>query len=105
MHNIFQHLPADLTDEVFETLITRDRLKIERIISLGHTTPKNEWYDQPQSEWVILLQGEAVLVFEQGEPIRLRPGDYVNIEPHQKHRVDWTDPQQPTIWLAIHYSH
>ena len=103
MNNIFQNLPIDLTNEVFEPLLTSETVKVERIISLGHTTPVTEWYEQPQSEWVIVLQGEAVLAFEQGEPIRLKLGDYVNISPHQKHRVDWTDPQQLTIWLAIHY--
>jgi cupin 2 domain-containing protein len=104
MSNLFQHLPPDLTSEVFESLATSKTVNIERIVSLGHQTPANEWYDQPQCEWVIVLQGEAVLVFEQGESIRLSPGDYVNIQPHQKHRVAWTDPHQPTIWLAVHYS-
>jgi cupin 2 domain-containing protein len=32
------------------------------------------------------------------------PGAYVHIPAHRKHRVEWTDPNQPTIWLAVHYS-
>ena len=33
----------------------------------------------------------------------LRPGDYVEIPAHARHRVTWTDPDQATVWLAIHY--
>lgn len=103
MNNLFQNLPTDLSAEVFEMLASSETVKIERIVSQGHTTPNGEWYDQDQSEWVILLQGEAVLAFEDQLPIRLRPGDFVNIPPHQRHRVDWTDSHRLTIWLAVHY--
>ncbi|MDX2244117.1 MAG: cupin domain-containing protein [Leptolyngbyaceae cyanobacterium bins.302] len=78
-------------------------MKIERIVSRGHTSPETGWYDQEQNEWVIVLQGEAVLSFEHEEPLCLKVGDYINIPAHSKHRVDWTDPNQETIWLAIHY--
>jgi cupin 2 domain-containing protein len=62
------------------------------------------WYDQPENEWVLLVQGAARLQLENREPIDLRPGDYVLIPAHQKHRVDWTDPNQETIWLAVHFA-
>jgi len=38
------------------------------------------------------------------EPLRLTPGDHVNIPPHRRHRVAWTAPDEPTVWLAIFYS-
>jgi cupin 2 domain-containing protein len=53
---------------------------------------------------VVLLAGAAELQFE-GETAsrKLVAGDWINIEAHQRHRVNWTDPSQPTVWLAIHY--
>lgn len=101
--NIFAALPPNLEMEVFEILASSDSVRIERIISQGQITPANEWYDQAQAEWVIVLQGEAVLTFEHEPPLRLVSGDYVTIPAHKKHRVDWTDPNQTTIWLAVFY--
>jgi cupin 2 domain-containing protein len=37
-------------------------------------------------------------------PVEMMAGSYLNIPAHRRHRVEWTDPQQPTIWLLIHYS-
>ena len=57
------------------------------------------------NEWVIVLKGEAKLLFENNdEPIHLKPGDFVNIPAHRKHRVEWTTPDEPTVWLAVFYS-
>ena len=101
--NIFENIPKNLNNELFENLLTRDNLKIQKIVSFGNTTPKNEWYDQEDNEWVIVLKGEAVLSFEEGEDIRLKKGDFINIPAHTKHRVSWTTKSEETIWLAIHY--
>lgn len=103
MKNIFEELPKNLGEEVFEILAQSETVKIERIISKGHTSPKRGWYDQESSEWVIVLKGEAILSFEDNEAVRLTEGSYINIPPHKKHRVDWTDPNRETIWLAVHY--
>lgn len=103
--HFFPDVPAPLPDEVFQELLQGGEFRLERIISTGQATPPDLWYDQPQAEWVILLSGAARLVFEdQPEPVELRPGDYVNIPPHCRHRVQWTDPQQTSIWLALHYA-
>jgi cupin 2 domain-containing protein len=48
-------------------------------------------------------EGRARVVFEGGETLELGPGDYVNIPAHCRHRVDWTDPDTDTIWLAVFY--
>lgn len=77
-------------------------MHIERIISKGHSTPEGEWYDQDQDEWVLLLQGKAVLSFEDNSTINLASGDYLYIPAHERHRVEWTDPNGDCIWLAIH---
>jgi len=101
--NIFSQIPTDLKEELFEEIISNDTLKIERIISKGHTTKDFEWYNQKSNEWVIVLKGEAILVFENSNDVRLKEGDYLNIPAHTKHRVSWTEPDVETIWLAIHY--
>jgi cupin 2 domain-containing protein len=75
---------------------------MERIVSQGHTSPPGFWYDQASTEWVILLQGAARLKFEDSSELELRPGDFIEIPKHRRHRVEWTDVQQQTIWLAIH---
>lgn len=100
MKNIFADIPETLPKELVETLLHNQQVHIERIISLGHTT---EWLDQEHGEWVILLQGQAkILFFGNEKPTKLNIGDYLWIPPHQKHRVSWTNPTSPSIWLAIH---
>ncbi|GIU23164.1 cupin domain-containing protein [Shewanella sp. MBTL60-007] len=102
-HNIFEALPQDLTQEVFEPLVTGSNLLIERIISKAHTTPVGEWYDQQRSEWVMVMQGAARLEFIDGEAVELHVGEHLNIPAHVKHRVAWTSEEVETIWLAVHY--
>ncbi len=101
--NIFELIPAVLGDELFEELASKGGVKIERIVSFGHTTSESQWYDQNSDEWVILLKGEAVISFEDESDVRLVAGDYLNILAHKKHRVSWTKPDAQTIWLAVHY--
>ena len=100
--NLFADIPDDLPEELLQTILSTPGVHIERIISLGHHSPEGFWYDQDEHEWVVVLQGAARLRFEDGE-IELRPGDFVNIPAHRKHRVAWTSPDEPTIWLAVHY--
>ena len=102
MNNLFAHIPKSLRDELNETLVSAGSIRIERIISHGHGSPEGFWYDQQEHEWVVVLQGAARLQFED-ESVELKPGDFVNIPAHRKHRVDWTTPDEPTIWLAVFY--
>ena len=37
------------------------------------------------------------------EFLQMQSGDYVNIPAHVRHRVEQTDADQETIWLAVHY--
>lgn len=103
LQNIFQNLPMDLSAEVFQPLATGSGFKMERIISKGHASPPDYWYDQAQHEWVILLAGEAMLAFATGREHHLKAGDYLNIPAHARHRVLWTSTVCETIWLAVHY--
>ena len=99
--NIFSEIPKNLKYEVFELLINEDAITIERIISKGHQS--SSWYDQKKHEWVIVLKGEATLTFEDQTSVQLKEGDFINIPAHKKHRVSWTNPENETIWLAVHY--
>ena len=101
--NIFDNIPSNIPEEIIEILIDSDQLKVERIISKGHVSPKDFWYDQDKNEFVILLKGSAKLLFENDEQIILSAGDYIIIPAHKKHRVEWTDPETETIWFAIFY--
>ena len=101
--NILNNIPANLPEEVFETIIKTDEVKIERIISYGHTTEINKWYEQSKNEWVIVLKGKATIRFENDSLHKLNIGDYLNIPACVKHRVEWTEENCETIWLAVHY--
>ena len=100
--SLFANIPERLPDELFQTLFENPAIRIERILSQGHKTPENDWYDQPHTEWVMLLQGQARLGFIDTEPVDLKPGDYLLLPAHCKHRVDWTSSEPMCIWLAVH---
>lgn len=102
-NNLFTNLPNTLPEEVFEDVFKSEKLRIERILSKGHYSPDNDWYDQGENEWVLLVQGEAVLEYEDKRCVSLNAGDYINIPAHVKHRVKWTSPEEVSIWLAIFY--
>jgi cupin 2 domain-containing protein len=101
--NLLSDNPIDLPEELFETLARGDAVHIERIVSRGQVTPAGEWYDQKRNEFVLLVQGAARLEYADGRQADLGPGDWLDIPAHEKHRVAWTDPQQDTVWLAVHY--
>ena len=101
--NIFDSLPKDLSEEVFEDIVNSNSVRIERIVSKGHSSPENGWYDQDENEWVMVVKGRATLQFEDGSICELSAGDYVNIPAHIKHKVAWTTPDEVTVWLAVFY--
>ena len=102
--NLFSNIPDSFPDEIIETLLEKKNLKLERILSSGQSTPAGKWFDQETDEWVVLLKGKAGLRFEnESEVIELTPGDHLMIPAHKKHRLEWTDEKQKTVWLALHY--
>ena len=102
MKNLLRDLPDAAGGEVVETLLATPGVRIERIVSLGHASPPGFWYDQAEAEFIVLLAGAARLRFED-EPAAstLGPGDCVHIAAGRRHRVEWTDPATPTLWLAV----
>ncbi|QDT12741.1 cupin domain-containing protein [Planctomycetes bacterium K23_9] len=114
MPNLFENLPESLPDELHETLASGVNLRIDRIVSPVHVADSGQatqadddtdgWYDQEQAEWVMVLQGVATLQFQdQPQLTRLKSGDWIQIPPHRRHRVQSTSDQVPTVWLAIYY--
>jgi cupin 2 domain-containing protein len=104
MGNLFADISPKDGDEQFTHLLRAPAVRIERIVSRGHASAPGFWYDQAQAEWVLVVKGAAILAFEDDpEPVRLQAGDYVLIPAHARHRVEWSDPDRSTIWLAVHY--
>lgn len=104
MPNLFTHLPPDQSNEAFDILLENQNFRLERIVSHGQSTPPGQWLDQERDEWVVLLSGSAGIQFQdESETRNLKPGDYLLIPAHRRHRVDWTAPGEPTVWLALHF--
>jgi cupin 2 domain-containing protein len=103
--NMLTHLPPALSGEVIEAIAESDSVRIERIVSNGQATPEGQWYDQERDEWVLLLAGSAGLLFDgERQPQRLGPGDHTLIPAGCRHRVAWTDPDERTVWLTVHFT-
>ena len=103
LKNLFSNIPTELPEEYFEELESGRSFKIKRIVSSGHCSPKDDWYDQKEHEWVVLLQGAARIEFANEGLVELGPGDYLTIPAGSRHRVDWTKPNARTVWLAIYF--
>lgn len=104
LNDIFDNVPHSSAEEIIQELARSETVRIERIISTGQTTPVDQWYDQDENEWVMVLKGRAEILFEaDNQIVSLNPGDYLNIPAHARHRVVWTDLDEPTLWLAVFY--
>ncbi len=104
VRNLLQGLPDAAQGEVFEALVTGGDVLVERIVSQGQASPPGFWYEQARAEWVLLLRGAARLQWEDGSEVALQRGDHVLIAAGRRHRVAWTDPSGPTVWLAVHFA-
>lgn len=102
MKNLFEDLAAAASGELFTELLRRPRVRLERIVSMGQTTPADQPYDQDHDEWVLLVRGGARLWIEGEGERTLRPGDHLLIPARRRHRVTWTKPNAPTVWVALH---
>ncbi len=101
--NLFSDIPATLPEELVEILCHTEHIRIERIVSRGHTSPMVFWYDQEWNEFILLVSGRARLAFANARlPIDMAAGDWLVIPAHERHRVEWTDPNLETVWLAVH---
>ena len=104
LHNLYDNIPTQMPEELFTDIFKTKTFRLERIVSQGHASPEGFWYDQDQNEWVMVLEGAARIRFEgRTDAVELRPGDYLTIPAHKRHQVEWTAPDQRTVWLAIHF--
>ena len=104
MGSLLEGIPDELPDELFETIFSTNNVTIERIVSRGHASPDGFWYDQEKAEFVLVVKGSAGLKLEnENDIVVLKAGEYLNIGAHVRHRVEWTDPDCETVWLAVHY--
>lgn len=103
--SLLSALPDATDAEQFDTKLDRDGMRIVRIVSDGQASPPGEWFDQDDDEWVVVLAGRAGLRIDGETEIRdLAPGDYAFLPARCRHRVEWTSPDEPTVWLAVHMS-
>lgn len=100
--NILSSVPAPGTRESIKTQLRADGVRVERIVSLGQASPAGFMYDQDEAEWVLVMRGRARLTIEgEAEDRALGPGDSLFLPAHCRHRVAWTPPGEPTVWLTI----
>lgn len=103
--NLFANLLPTAQSENVQTLFAASSLRIERIVSIGQASPPGFWYDHEQAEFVLVVAGRARLLIEGEAALReLGPGSYLHLPAHCRHRVEWTDAETPTVWLAVHFS-
>ena len=101
--NLLAALPERKAEEQLDLLVEKAGVRIERIVSTGQASPPGFWYDQPDDEFVVLLIGAASLCFEEGGvTLDMKPGDWVEVPAHVRHRVESTQADPPTVWLAVH---
>lgn len=99
--NLLAKLPTAKRREVFTELLSQRGVRIERIVSGGQATPADKPFVQEADEWVVVLRGGAAIRLEGHEEAALEPGDHLLIPGGTRHWVR-TDPDAPTVWLAVH---
>ena len=91
-------------EEAMQVLASAETWKLLLIASNGYQSPSDEWMDQSDHEWVLVLRGSACVALQDPDRIvDLSPGDHLSLPPHQRHRVERTDPDPGTLWLALHW--
>jgi cupin 2 domain-containing protein len=103
VNNLFVDIPREMQEEIVGEILRTDAFRIERIVSRGQASPPGFWYDQERDEWVLLVKGSASLRFDDGREVALAPGDHLLIPRRVRHRVERTDPDGETVWLAVHF--
>jgi len=101
LDNVFIAAGWDKVKEYYETLVERPGFRVERIMSAGHTSPAEGWYEQNENETVVLLKGHAVLEFENDRKVEMNVGDMLTIQQYEKHKVAYTSKNPECVWLAV----
>ena len=102
--NLFnQELPA-VGEESEQQLQKGSSWTLKLIRSNRFQSPQGSWLDQDDHEWVMVLRGSArIRCTEPDRVVDLSVGDHLHLPPHRRHRVERTDPDPGTLWLALHW--
>lgn len=100
--DFFQNLPDASVEEKIEIIAQTENITIERIVSHGQSS---EWFDQDETEFCTVLAGSAKIQFnDDPEPALMKPGSWVIIPAHCRHKVTWTEPDVNTVWIAFKWN-
>jgi cupin 2 domain-containing protein len=100
--NLLSNLPDKLPEELTTVLQQGRGIRSKRSFRPATSPPEGFWYDQTEHELAMVLTGAARLAFED-RVVEMISGDSINIPAYARHRVEWTTPDQPTVWLAVYY--
>jgi len=89
--------------ENYIDVLNGNKFRLEKIISKGYKTPKTKWLSESVDEFVLLLKGKAEILFETGQIVELKEGDYLIIPSNTKHKVVKTSIRPLCYWLTIHF--
>ena len=102
--NLLDPAPAASGHEIEEELCSGRDWRLIRISSNGSRSPDGFWYQQNEHEWLTLLKGSARLRLEDPEEcLELSVGDQLMLPAGRRHRVERTDADPGTVWLALYW--
>lgn len=79
--------------------------RLELIISSSASSKDGFWYDQEEHEWILILRGSARINLKKPDVlVDLSVGDHLYLHSHRLHRVERTDPEPGTTWLALFWN-
>ena len=103
--NLLAEAPSASGQESEEELCSGRDWRLMRISSNGSSSPDGFWYQQTENEWLTLLKGSARLRLEDPEEwIELSVGDQLMLPAGRRHRVERTDADPGTVWLALYWN-
>lgn len=112
-----KNILRDVNPALIESVIETKDLRIERVVSHGQVSSPASYCEPIANQFVLLLEGQARLEVEkekvgsmprggrllENKKVNLIPGDYISIPQHTRHRVDWTSPDEETVWLSVYF--
>lgn len=105
--NILAALPERGSTEDILKLLERGPVKIERVVSQGHTSPPGFFHEQASHEWRFVVQGEVKLEIDDPdggvEVVELSTGDWVDLPAYRRYRIVETSTDPEAVWLAVHF--
>ena len=105
LSNLLTEAPAASGHEIEEELCSGKEWRLMRISSNGSRSPEGFWYQQKEHEWLTLLKGSAIIRLADPEGwVELSVGDQLMLPAGRRHRVERTDADPGTVWLALYWN-